>query len=279
MDTSTLKGLNSLYSNEHGLKYTYKVDDNGVFVIDVVEVDDLPFICKSLINRGVLENAYSLSKYLPNVRTVANELINHRTKVVFNGQVIDHDFIKVSDELQNCINTFFESCKKEVKTNSKIHESKFPTAHGNRVEREIRWDDDYFYVYPLLYASALTFEFEGKMHFVTEERIKDFCDNSEYAKDEEMTYDDVVSVFVQFFNDTAMEGVQGTTQADQFYNCITELNWDAYSKDSLYYDYWYRSEIFLIGIGKYISSNPYEFAGQDTYPLLYQYVKYFQEKN
>ena len=277
MDTATLKGLNSLYSNEHGLNYTYKVDDNGVFVVDVVEVDDLPLISKSLINRGVIENTYSLSKYLPGVN--ANELINHRTKIVFNGKVIDYDFIKVSDEFQNCINTFLESCKKEVKTNSHIHEAKFPTAHGNRIEKEIKSDNDYFYVYPLLYASALTFEYEGKMHFVTEDTIKDFCDNSEYAKDEEMTYDDVVSVFVQFFNDTAMEGEQGTTQTDQFYNCIMALGWDANSKDSLYYDYWFRSEIFLMGIGKYISSNPYEFAGQDTYPLLYQYVKYFEEKN
>ena len=277
MNNATLKGLNSLYSNEHGLNYTYKVDDNGVFVVDVVEVDDLPLISKSLINRGVIENTYSLSKYLPGVNT--NELINHRTKIVFNGKVIDYDFLKVSDELQNCINTFFESCKKEVKTNSHIHEAKSPTAYGNRVEKEIKSDNDYFYVYPLLYASALTFEFEGKMHFVTEDRIKDFCDNSEYSKDEEMTYNDVVSVFVKFFNNTAMEGEQGTTQTDQLYNCFIELGWDGNSKDSLYYDYWFRSEIFLMGIGKYISSNPYEFTGQDTYPLLYQYVKYFEEKN
>jgi len=95
MDTATLKGLNSLYSNEHGLNYTYKVDDNGVFVVDVVEVDDLPLVSKSLINRGVIENTYSLSKYLPGVNT--NELINHRTKIVFNRKVIDYDFLKVSD--------------------------------------------------------------------------------------------------------------------------------------------------------------------------------------
>ena len=276
MDSAILKGLNSLYSNEHGLNYTYKVDDDGTYVIEAIEVEDLPFVAKFLINRGALENVHSLSKYLPNANI--NDVAKYKTKVVFNGKEIENDFVKVSDELQKCINTFFESCKKEVKTNSYIHEAKSPTAHGNRVEKEIKWDYDYFYVYPLLYASALTFEFEGKMHFVTEERIKDFCDNSEYSKDEEMTYDDVVSVFVHFFNNTAMEGEQGTTQTDQFYNCTIELGWDGNDKNSLYYDYWFRSEIFLMGIGKYISSNPYEFTGQDTYPLLYQYVKYFQEK-
>ena len=274
MDSAILKGLNSLYSNEHGLKYTYKVDEDGTYVIESVESEDLPFVTKFLINRGALENVHSLSKYLPTATII--DVANHKTKIVFNGKEIDNDFVKVSDKLQKCINTFFESCKKSVKANSYIINAESPTAHGNRIEKEIKWDYDYFYVYPLLYASALTFEFEGKMHFVSEDRIKDFCDNSEYAKDEEMTYDDVVTIFVNFFNNSAMEGEQVTTQSEQLFNCCLDLGWDGNDNNSLYYDFWIRSEIFLMGIGKYISSNPYEFTGQDTYPLLYQYVKYFE---
>lgn len=270
-----LKGLKSLYSELHGLNFEYNLNDDGNFEINVTPIGDkLPLINKIFINKLFQQNIIEFSKYLPD----RSNLILPQANIFFNGEEINYDYIKLSDKFQKCIETFTESCKSEAETNSQLYGLRYPTAHENKVEIEMNSDDDEFYVRAMLYTNVLTFKFpytSGNENFVTEGRIKDYCDNSDYANENSITYDDILSNFVYFFNDSSMNGEQNTNESNEFYNCSYNSGWDLNNE---YQNYYLSCEVLLLGIGNLISKNPYDFVSQDTYSNIYEFVKYFENK-
>jgi hypothetical protein len=267
-----LKGLNSLYNELHGLNFEYNLNDDGNFEINVTPIGDkLPLINKIFINKLFQQNIIEFSKYLPD----RSNLILPQANIFLNGEEINYDYLKISDKFQQCIDTFFDSCKKVVNTNSRLHDLRYATAHINRVEREITSTPETFQIYATLITNELTFDFKGDKIFVTEERIEDYCDNSDYAEENSITYDDMVTAFVYFFNNSVMNGEQYTKEATELYDCSLNAG---YNWNDTYMNYYLNCEVFLIGIGDLISKNPYDFVGNDTYPNIYEFVKYFKNK-
>jgi len=113
---------------------------------------------------------------------------------------------------------------------------------------------------------------------IDEKKIRDFCDHSEYAKEEDVTYEECASWFVQFFNNSAMQGEQDIAQSNQFHSCLDNIGVDSNNKDSLYYDYYFQVWFYITSIGNIEVNDPYEFYGGGTYPGIVKFIEYFEKK-
>lgn len=279
MESGVIKALNTLYNQEYGLHFNYSFDDNGTLVVNITLLDDLPFITKNVLKSAIYTNLKESLKYFPkNVYKNVNEYLNSKlvkSKIIFNGEEIDYNFKYESENLISCITSFEESLVEPIVSNTSVYELSSPTAHDYTYDIQKSSDVENYYINVLMSPERMTFMYGIKQYYVDEKRIKDFCDNSEYAKEEDVTYEECTSWFVQYFNNSALQGEQETTQSNQFYNCLDSIGIDSNNPNSLYYGYYFQVWFYITSIGNIEVNDPYEFRASGTYPGIVQFIEYF----
>ena len=277
MDAGVIKAANILYNQEYGLQFDYSINEDGTLVVNITLVDDLPLITKNLLRTAVRNNIDESLKYFPKYssKDIGTKIMG--SKIIFNGEEIDYNFIYENENLKFCKLSLEDSLKTPVISNSRISQINTPTARDYTYDIQTRIDSDYYTIDVLMSPKLMTFNYIDERIYVTEDKIKDFCNNSEYALDEEVTYEECCTWFVSFFNYSALEGEQNTAKANQFYNCITSIGFNSNSQKSLYYDFYPHVWLYMTSIGNIESSNPYDFPSDATYPGIIKFIEYFNK--
>ena len=275
MDSGIIKALNTLYNQEYGLQFEYSIDDNNTLVVNITSIEDLPFITKNILISGISTNLIEALKYFPQ-NTYKN--LNAKvmgSRIIFNGEEIDYNFKYESENLISCITSFEESLVNPITSNSSLYELSFPTAYDYTYNIQKSSDTENYYINVLMSPKRMSFIYGIEQDYVDEKRIRDFCDNSEYAKEEDVTYEECASWFVQYFNNSALEGEQDITQSNQLFNCLDNIGIDSNNRDSLYYGYYFQVWFYVTSIGNIEVNRPYKFYNSGTYPGIVQFIEYF----
>jgi len=278
MESGVIKAANILYNKEYGLQFNYSIDEHGTLVVKITSINDLPLITKNLLRTAVGDNIIGALKYFPKSLNKNIEAKIMGSKIIFNGEEIDYNFKYENEDLISCMSSFEESLVDPIVSNSSLYELRNPTAYDYTYNIELSSDVDYYYVNVLMSPERMTFMYGNDFISIDEKKIRDFCDHSEYAKEEDVTYEECASWFVQFFNNSAMQGEQDIAQSNQFHSCLDNIGVDSNNKDSLYYDYYFQVWFYTTSIGNIEVNDPYEFYGSGTYPGIVKFIEYFEKK-
>jgi hypothetical protein len=275
MDSGVIKALNTLYNQEYGLQFEYSIDDNDTLVVNITSIEDLPFITKNILRSGISTNLIESLKYFPqNTHKNLNAKVMG-SRIIFDGEEIDYNFKYESEDLISCITSFEETLVDPIVSNSSLYELRSPIAYDYTYHIQKSSDNDYYYVNVLMSPERMTFMYGIEQYYVDEKRIRDFCDNSEYAKQEGVTYEECASWFVRYYNNSALQGEQNITQSNQLFNCLDSIGIDSNNSNSLYYDYYFQIWFYITSIGNIEVNDPYEFYSSGTYSGIVQFIEYF----
>ena len=275
MDSGIIKALNTLYNQEYGLQFEYSIDDNDTLVVNITSIEDLPLITKNILRSGISTNLIESLKYFPqSLHKKFNSKIMG-SRIIFDGEEIDYKFKYESEDLISCITSFEETLVDPIVSNSSLYELRSPTAYDYTYHIQKSSDNGYYYVNVLMSPERMTFMYGIEQYYVDEKRIRDFCDNSEYAKQEDVTYEECASWFVRYYNNSALQAEQNITQSNQLFNCLDSIGIDSNNSNSLYYDYYFQVWFYITSIGNIEVNDPYEFYGSGTYPGIVRFIEYF----
>ena len=278
MESGVIKAANILYNKEYGLQFNYSIDEHGTLVVKITSINDLPLITKNLLRTAVGDNIIGALKYFPKSLNKNIEAKIMDSKIIFNGEEIDYNFKYENEDLISCMSSFEESLVDPIVSNSSLYELHSPTAYDYTYNIELSSDVDYYYVNVLMSPERMTFMYGNDFISIDEKKIRDFCDHSEYAKEEGVTYEECTSWFVQFFNNSAMQGEQDIAQSNQLHNCLDSIGVDSNNPSSLYYDYYFQVWFYITSIGNIEVNDPYEFYDGGTYPGIVKFIEYFEKK-